>query len=365
MIYLADGPGALRRFVLPGLFVIALFATQFLRSGVDDEADVLTHRFVGPTMGTQYTVKVVASGLGEARQGQLAQAIVDQLEGVNAEMSTYRPDSALSQINARKDTAAVSVSPALAAVLTEAVAIHGASGGAFDVTVGPLVNAWGFGPDGRQKTPTVPEINALKSRVGQSLLGWDRSAKTLSKGHPEVYVDLSAIAKGYAVDRVARALDDLAQRNYYVDVGGEVRVRGKNADGVPWRVGVERPDAGRGAVQEILHLEAMSVATSGDYRNYYEQNGARISHTIDPRTGRPITHGLASVTVLHRDCMTADAWATALNVLGPKDGPALARERGLAVLFIIRGPDGGFTVERTGDLARYIRPPTVGIVTED
>ena len=167
------------------------------------------------------------------------------------------------------------------------------------------------------------------------------------------------------MDRVARALDDHGQRNYYVDVGGEVRVRGKNADGIPWRVGVERPDAGRGAVQEILHLEAMSVATSGDYRNYYERDGVRISHTIDPRSGRPITHGLASVTVLHPDCMTADAWATALNVLGPEAGPALAKENGLSALFITRQGTEGFTTKQTGDFGRYIRAPTTGIVTED
>jgi len=364
MLYLADGPGALRRFILPGLFVIALFATQFLRDGVDEQPDVLTHRFVGPTMGTQYTVKVVASALTEALQAELAQAIVDQLEAVNAEMSTYRKDSSLSRINTRRDRVPIPVSSALFEVLEAAQEIHGASNGAFDVTVGPLVNAWGFGPGGRQNTPTDDEISGLMAHVGQSNMGLDSAAKTLTKSHPALYIDLSAIAKGYAVDRIAAALTDLGQRNYYVDVGGEVRVRGENADGVPWRVGVERPDEGRGVVQEVLHLEDMSVATSGDYRNYYEEQGKRVSHTIDPRSGRPIEHTLASVTVVHQDCMRADAWATALNVLGPQKGVALARGKNLAALFIVRQSDGGFSVERTGDLARYTRPPTVGIVTE-
>ena len=358
MLLLANGPGALRRFMLPGLFVIALFATQFFRSGVDEAGDVLTHRFVGPTMGTQYTVKVVERDLTEARQGQISQAILDQLESVNAEMSTYRPDSFLSRLNAQRDENAVTVSASLATVLAEAQRLHAASSGALDVTVGPLVNAWGFGPEGRRKTPTNAELTTLQAHVGQRLLRFDASAKTLAKGHPDVYIDLSSIAKGYAVDRVAKALSALGLENYYVDIGGEARVLGLNADGVPWRVGVERPDGGRGGVQEILHLRGMSVATSGDYRNYYEQNGRRISHTIDPRSGRPIEHRLASVTVLHADCMTADAWATAFNVLGPKEGLALAREQGLAALFIIRQENGKFVVEQTSALAQYLTPPS-------
>jgi thiamine biosynthesis lipoprotein len=356
MLYLADGPGALRRFILPAIFVIALFAAQFLRSGVDEVAEALTHRFVGPTMGTQYTVKVVASDLTATQQSGIAQAIVAQLEAVNAEMSTYRPDSALSKINASQSTEAVSISSSLITVLTEAQRIHRESEGAFDVTVGPLVNLWGFGPDGRQDPPSEAAVVALKPRIGQALLHLDAAARTLRKGHSALYIDLSAIAKGYAVDRVARAIDELGHGNYYVDVGGELRVKGKNADDIPWRVGIERPDGGRGAVQEVLHLTGMSVATSGDYRNYYERNGVRVSHTIDPRHGRPIHHALASVTVLHSDCMTADAWATALNVLGPEAGLALARKKGLPALFVIRGPEGQFSVRRTPSLEGHTRP---------
>jgi thiamine biosynthesis lipoprotein len=357
MLLLADGPGALRRFILPALFVLALFAAQFLRSGAEEEQGLLTHRFTGPTMGTNYTVQVVASSLTAAQQAAIADAITERLESVNAEMSTYRADSALSQLNVGRSTQATAISADLATVLAEAERIHGESRGAFDVTVGPLVNAWGFGPDGPTQAPSDTEIAALRTRVGQAHLRLDAAAKTITKAHPAVYIDLSAIAKGYAVDRVAGALDALDHRDYYVDVGGEARVRGHNAEERPWRVGIEKPDAGRGQAQEILRLTDMSVATSGDYRNYYARDGVRISHTIDPRTGRPISHGLASVTVLHAACMTADAWATALNVLGPVEGLALAEAKALPAMFIVRQQGGGFEVETTTAFGGFTRRP--------
>ena len=350
-----EGPGALRRFILPALFVAALFATVWMRrpaplapSADGPEAAALAqgqaYRFTGPTMGTTFNVTVVGA-LDPAAQARARDAVSGALQAVNAEMSTYQADSALSRFNRHASTAPFPASPALRAVMSEARRVSALSGGAFDVTVGPLVRAWGFGPDAPGAAPDGPTLEALRARVG-----WQRvvvEADALRKTHPDVEADLSAIAKGYGVDRAAMALDALGHARYLVEVGGEVRARGVNAGGAPWRVGVEKPESGGArAVREVVSLRDLSMATSGDYRSYREVDGKRLSHTVDPRTGRPIEHRLASVSVLHRDCMTADALATALNVLGPEAGMALADAQGLAVLMLVRG-DSGFEERST------------------
>ena len=164
------------------------------------------------------------------------------------------------------------------------------------------------------------------------------------KTEPELYCDLSSVAKGYAVDRTAERLDELGLASYMVEVGGEVRTKGTNARGAPWQMAVRKPVAGKIAVWRVIPLSGKAMATSGDYQNFYEVDGRRISHIIDPRTGRPIDAALASVTVVHDSCMAADAWATALTVLGPEEGLRLAQLRGLAVVFIMRDEAaGGFS----------------------
>ena len=208
------------------------------------------------------------------------------------------------------------------------------------MTVGPLVNAWGFGPDGRVTPPTPERALELKAHTGfrKLTLTQEGERSQALKADPVLYVDLSAIAKGYGVDEASRYLKTQGYQNFWVEVGGEVRAQGVNAEGVPWRAGVERPAGeGRRAVYMVLPLLNTTLATSGDYRNHYlDAEGVSRSHTIDPRTAAPITHRLASVSVLHSENMYADAWATTLNVLGPNEGLKLANQRGIAALFLVR-----------------------------
>jgi len=306
-----------------------------------------TFSFQGATMGTTYTVKVVAPALSETERLATQDAIRAALDAVDRSMSTYKPESELSRFNGYGGGRPFRLSPATVHVLLLAREVSAATGGAFDVTVGPLVNAWGFGPVRRAEPPTEAELEAVRARVGYQKLVIDAQALTVTKEHPDMYVDLSAIAKGYAVDQVASALDGRGLANYMVEVGGEVRAKGRNAAGVPWQVGIERPDSIEQRAQIVVPMANLSMATSGDYRNYFEKDGRRYSHEIDPKTGHPIRHRLASVTVVASECALADAYATGLLVLGPEKGYALAAERGLAAYFLEHRPDGGFSERQT------------------
>ncbi len=324
-------------------------------AGCGPQAELRTaHGFQGETMGTVYMVKVVAE-LGSAQHDTLAQAIQAELDDVNAKMSTYQQDSELSRFNASTETAPFQVSEETIAVFEKAHGISELSGGAFDVTVGPLVNAWGFGPDAvPTKNPSEDALAALMERVGYAKVEIDRSALTLSKHRADVYCDLSAVAKGYAVDRVAELLAGRGYTDYMVEVGGEVRTLGRNDRGHPWRIAIERPDAKGRAIHRVVAMTDCALATSGDYRNYYEREGLRLSHTIDPRTGRPIRHGLASVSVIHQECAMADGWATAIMVLGPDKGYEMAAAQNLAAFFIIRNSDGSFSERMTPTFESYL-----------
>lgn len=306
----------------------------------------------GTTMGTLYSIKVAHPPAG-LQQDALAARITAELDSLVALFSTYEPDSVLARVNASRSTDWLDVPAALVEVLAEARRVSELSDGAFDVTVGPLVDLWGFGPVFTgDRIPEPAAIEALRARVGYANIELRTDPPGLRKAHPEIRIDLSAIAKGYAVDRIAALLEADGIDNYLVDIGGELRGRGHNAAGAPWRIGIEHPVAGEHAVQAVIGIEAIGVATSGDYRNFFERDGQRYSHTIDPRTGRPVTHALASVTVIDPQTMRADALATALLVLGPEAGYALAERAGLAALFISRGAEG--LVEReTAAFGRY------------
>jgi thiamine biosynthesis lipoprotein len=308
----------------------------------------------GPTMGTRYSVKVVdlPAGLDEVA---LRAGVERVLEAVNASLSTYRPDSELSRFNRSAETGWVPATADLLRVVTEAQRVGRLTGGAFDVTVGPLVNLWGFGPGrGEDRVPSATEVEEARARVGYARLEVRDPPPAVRKAIPDLYVDLSAIAKGYGVDRVSEYLESQGVGRYLVEVGGEVRGRGRNARGTPWKVAVERPAEGERAAYAVVEVDGVGVATSGDYRNFFEKDGRRYSHTIDPATGRPVTHALASVTVVSDTCMTADALATGLNVLGPEAGYALAEREGIAALFIVREGQG-FTHRATAAFARYGR----------
>lgn len=295
--------------------------------------------FEGLTMGTAYSVRLSALP-PELALAEVAALVDAELAAVNRAMSTYDPQSELSVFNARNTTDWTPVGSALAEVVAKAQRIAALTGGAFDVTAGPLVDLWGFGPGrGDGNAPDAEAIAAVRERVGYAMLEVRTEPPALRKARGDLAVDLSAIAKGYGVDRVATRLDRLGITAYLVEIGGELRTRGRRPDGRAWQVGVERPDSNGRAAGQVLPLTDGALATSGDYRNFFTDAGRRYSHIIDPRTGATAQHDLASVTVLADDCMTADGWATALSVLGPERGLDLARELGLAALFVLR--DGG------------------------
>ena len=240
-----------------------------------------------------------------------------------------------------------------AEVVALALEVSELSRGSFDVTVGPLVNLWGFGPDpARDRVPGDDEIAAALAGIGYGKLRLRAGAEPALWKEAPLYADLSAVAKGYAVDRVAALLEARGVRNYLVDIGGEMRAAGRKQSGALWRVAVQSP-AGGGDLARVLEVTDVAVATSGDYRNYFELAGTRYSHTIDPRSGRPIRHNLASVTVVDSSAARADALATALNVMGVESGAALAEELQLPVLFIVK-EDDGFRERPTSAFARYL-----------
>ena len=296
--------------------------------------------FSGSTMGTTYTVKLaqLPDGVSLEQLGERADAT---LERINALMSTYRQDSEISRFNSSVDTGWQPVSAETGTVIAAALEVSHSTGGAFDITVGPLVDLWGFGPAGeRDRLPSAAEIARARQRVGFRKLALRTAPPALRKTDAGVHIDLSAIAKGYAVDRLAELLESVGAHDYLVEIGGELRAGGRKPDGAPWRVAIERPDRGGTGIQRVIALEQAGMATSGDYRNFREIDGERYAHTIDPATGRPVRHTLASVSVVHGSTMYADAMATALMVMGPDHGYAFAESQGLAALFVRRAGTG-------------------------
>lgn len=307
----------------------------------------------GPTMGTTFQVKIVQSEITLSAD-VLDREINARLTEVNRQMSTYQDNSEITQFNRSRSTDWFGVSSDFAYVLHIAHEISTWSDGAFDVTIGPLVNLWGFGPNAiPERVPSPDSIDATKTLVGYEKIRADLSAPAIKKELPGIYCDLSAIAKGFGVDRIASYLDSLGVNRYFIEIGGELRTKGHNHLRQLWRIGIASP-AGQGELQKALALHNMSMATSGDYHNYFERDGVRYSHTIDPRTGRPITHALASVTVLHKSCAYADGLATAINVMGPETGFAFAQKRNLAVFMIVRQGDE-FVEKMTSNFKKMIR----------
>jgi thiamine biosynthesis lipoprotein len=309
------------------------------------------YEFRGPAMGSTFSVKVAGPRLSAAAEAAVRDAAQGALEAVEAAMSAYRADSELSRFNAHASASPFALSADTFGVFALAREVSAATGGAFDITVAPVVDAWGFGPGRGQRVVDPAEIGALEPRVGWQMLALDAGARTATKRRPDLAADLSGIAKGYGVDRAALALDALGVTDYMVEAGGEVRTRGHNAEGRPWQIAVERPDAMPQQPHLIVPLAGQSMATSGDYRIWFERAGERYCHEIDPATGAPIRNGLASVTVVAADCAYADAMATALIVLGAERGRALAEDRGIAAYFIQRDADGGFRERQTSAFA--------------
>ncbi|QDU07203.1 FAD:protein FMN transferase [Gimesia aquarii] len=297
----------------------------------------------GSTMGTSYHITICTSPSNLVDSDLLKQEVDQLLENINAQMSTYIETSELSRFNQSQSDQWFEVSPSVLKVVEAGLNLSKASTGAFDMTVGPLVNLWHFGPDpGKRTLPESSQIEAARKNVGYQHIELQHVSPALKKLIPKVYLDLSAIAKGYAVDRVTSYLDSKSIENYLVEIGGEMRAKGTNQSQVPWKVGIEKPISETRKIQKVVPLSNLSMATSGNYRNFFEVNGKTYSHTIDPRTGYPVDHSLASVTVVGETCMNCDALATCLMVLGPDEGYNWAKEREIAAYFIVK-EENGFT----------------------
>ena len=294
----------------------------------------------GLTMGTGYSV-IAVDHTKSVDKVELQAAIDASLAKVNAQMSNWDDASEISRFNASRAAAPVAVSPELAQVMKAAQEVNEGSDRRFDVTVGPLIDLWGFGARGtRADTPGGTEIADALACCGQHEI-MRVGDGALQKARPEAEVYLSAIGKGFGVDEMARTLARFGVTDYMVEIGGDLYTAGLNPDGRPWQIGIETPQAFDRGVQEIVGVSNLGVATSGDYRNFFDADGQRYSHIIDATTGRPVTHQTASVTVLTENAMLADAWATALLVLGRERGLEIANDRDMAVLFIERGPNAG------------------------
>ncbi len=299
-------------------------------------------------MGTQYHIRIPFIVKNEIRnkiipQQQLQREIDALLVSINQEMSTYLVDSSISLFNQSQTKDWFPVSKRFLDVIKTAQRISHSSQGAFDVTVMPLVNLWGFGSSKKNSLPSQQQIDSALDKTGYQFLQIQLQPTAIRKQKIHLSIDLSAIAKGYAVDAVALLLQKHQFQHFLIEIGGEIRVQGKNKQHEPWRIAIEKPTMLYRSIQQGLKLNNSAIATSGDYRNYYEQEGKRYSHTINPKTGKPITHKLASVTVLNKSAMIADAQATAIMVLGEKKGKIYAQRENLQVYMIFRDK-GKFSV---------------------
>jgi FAD:protein FMN transferase len=298
--------------------------------------------FRGFTMGGTFSVKIVTAKdeLETPALQDVDRALRSSLGRIEGLMSTWDRESELSRFNRSTSLEPFLVAAETFEVFKWSIDVGRLTGGALDVTIGPLVDAWGFGPPGPQKSlPTGAEIARLRKATGLDKLELDPAARTVRKTQFDVRCDLSSIVPGYAADRLSRELKDRGFTDFLVDVGGEVLARGRNEAGTPWQVAVERPQLHGDAIQRLVPISDLAITTAGDYRKYREIDGQRVTHIIDPRTGRPIAHRLASVTVIDELAVRADAFDTALMVLGTDEGLALATKLNLAALFIERSGD--------------------------
>ncbi len=326
-------PSILRPRVLVALIVLLAAGTGF--SLLRPDPPVAELHMSGRTMGTTYNVTYRPTP-NTPTVKDLQIEVDALLAEINHTMSTYDQESELSHFNRLRTTDWVPASASLRHVLKAALEVGAQSEGAFDITVGALVNLWGFGPEVHSdRIPLERDIAAARMRSGLDKITVSETQPAIRKHRPDVFLDLSGIAKGYGVDRVAELMTAHGIEHYMVEIGGEIRVRGLKERDTPWRIAIEKPLSGERSVHTMLALSDISLATSGNYRNFFEIAGRRYSHTIDPTTGWPVDHHLVSVTVLAETSMRADAWATAFQVLGPERGMAIAERLNLPVLFVV------------------------------
>lgn len=330
-------PKKVKQMLFGLVLVVVLGVGGILRSGAIENPTT-----GGSTMGTGYSVKI-SGRINKKMLKALNLRIKQELVEVNRQMSTWDPESEISRFNHSGSLDGFQCSEAFAKVVRRALELSGQSGGAFDPTLQPLLNLWGFGSEADEsKVPTDAEVAAAKARTGWEKLRVDADSR-LWKTDPELSLALGAIAKGYGVDAVGAILKEFGLEDWFVEIGGEVLAHGVNPDGVPWRIGIQLPTTNPMdmSLQGIVHVDHGAIATSGDYRNYMEEDGVVYSHILDPRTGRAVRSDTASVTVSAPDCMDADGLATALFVMGADDGIAwIETLDGVETMFLVRDPNG-------------------------
>ena len=345
-----------KRFDLVGSSIILLLF--FFNACTNNDNPIA---WTGSTMGTTYQIKIAHSSLSIQDVSGLKVSIDSTLTIVNKQMSTYDAESEISKFNRFQDTTAFRASRQFVAVVEKALVIGKDSGYAFDITVAPLVDLWGFGRKGQRIVPPADEeVESKLKLIGARKLS-TVNGLALKKQIPDLQIDLSAIAKGYGVDIVAQILSDHGFKHYLVEIGGEVVARGLNMKGELWKIGIDTPGLSSLPGQNlkaIIALDNAAVATSGDYRNYFEYENKIYSHTIDPKTGKPVTHNLASVTVITKDCITADGLATALMVLGKEQGLSFIEEINQAEAFmIVRKAENEYATFQSSGFYKYIYEP--------
>ncbi len=334
--------------VLLVLAAIARGGEQGRADGMDDGAprpqEIATLvTLSGHAMGTTWVVKIVPGAVAIDRE-QLTSRVASRLEQLEQLFSTYRVESEVMRFNRSASTEWQPVSPEVAQVARDSGRISELTAGAFDATVEPLVRLWGFGPAGRRDDlPGEAAITSARARVGWTRLEVRSEPPAWRKTHADLAVDFSSMAKGYASDAIAALLREAGAPNHFVQVGGDIRTGGRGASGKGWRAGIEQPTAEARRVAGVVELSGEALSTSGDYRNAFTIGGRRYGHIIDPRTGFPVDHALAAVSVVRPTCAESSAWATALFVLGPEEGWRVAEREQLACIFFVRN---GPTVER-------------------
>ena len=341
----------LKRHSFSTTFLLLFLFAVFFFTGDD------VQQLNGRTMGTAYQIQLVDMPQKISVE-ELAEAVSELLNRLDVEIfSTYASNSELSRFNRHAVNVPFIASREMIEVLLMAQEISGLSGGAFDVTVGPLVNLWGFGPrlSVFDTVPSQSEIEAAQDRVGFQFLRISPSTQEIRKTR-DMYIDLSAIAKGYAVDQLAAYLDELGVNNYFLEIGGELRIKGSKSGGEAWVPAIETPVDTAPQIYQIFYSRGdnIAVAGSGDYRNYFEEDGQRYSHEIDPRSGRPITHRLAAAYVIDKSTARADALATTYMILGPDAAEALASKQNQAVYFIYKSDGDGFEDYISPEFHRYL-----------
>jgi len=303
----------------------------------------------GPTMGSTYSIKYVRqAGLPAAAEVQVE--VEKILAEVDRQLSTYRSDSDIERFNQLPANRCQAMPPSVVELVRVGEQLSEQSDGSYDLTVEPLLNLWGFGPQARdEKVPSAVALAEVRQRVGHDHLRI--KGNQLCKD-AAVEVDFNSIAAGYAVDRIAARLEALGIHNYLAEATGELKAAGRKLDGSPWRIALEEPRDDRQVAERIVTIDGYGLSTSGDYRNYFEQGGQRYSHTFDARTGAPVAHALASVTVIHPSAMMADGLSTLLLILGPERGWDYAQKHDIAAFFVMRA-DKGFVTRTSQAFERF------------